>query len=128
MKTIKLFLICFALFLPLLALGANGDAVATPAADFGKVQLYIMLATPFLAPLMTALAKKIVPRIPKDYLPALTVFLGTLGNSLATMTVGDGVSWQSIAGGAFASLGGIGIRELKDRIKPEVATTPTPTK
>jgi hypothetical protein len=89
--------------------GGSGTAFGTP-------QFWIDLATPFIGPILTAVVKLILPKIPRAYIPAIAVVLGVLTNALGTVVIGgDVVLWKAVALG----LAGIGVRELKDRIVPE---------
>lgn len=82
---------------------------------FGQPQFFVDALSPFIGPLLTAFVKSVAPKIPTGYIPALAVALGVATNALGTVVIGGDVSWWKAV---FLGLAGIGIRELKDRIKP----------
>lgn len=90
---------------------------------FGTPQFYVDALTPFIGPLLTAFVKSVAPKIPSGYIPAIAVALGVATNALGTVVINGDVSWWKAV---LLGLAGIGIRELKDRIKPAESPTTTP--
>lgn len=78
----------------------------------------LQAAIPVLVPVLVALVKALLPRIPKVWLPIIATLLGALldiGNQLvASGTLGNPVV------GAGLGLAGIGVREVIDQIRKNV--------
>lgn len=102
-----------------LLLAQTNDGIPTlpsPAEGIGA-QFYINLATPFIAPALTAFVKWVLPKIPKLYIPAIAVSLGVVVNlSLSFMIAGDPSIWKAVALG----LAGIGVRELQNQLSKAI--------
>lgn len=73
-------------------------------------QLWLDILTPIIGPILTAIARKVAPKIPKSWIPVLAVVLGAAANLIATKTIGDGSPSPLLAGAL--GLAGIGTYEL----------------
>lgn len=81
--------------------------------DTAAIGSLVPVLIPIIAPMITALLKKLVPQIPKLFLPLSAVGAGTLVdvlNSFAT-GMGQGEWWGPVLG-----LLGVGVREVYDQL------------
>ena len=126
----KLLLWNLVLFCALLAVFAGDAATATvgvtaPAAA-GASSSFVLALIPVLVPLLVALGKWGLPKVPLWILPILAPALGALVDYLAALATGSAAS--PILGAALGSAG-VGVREIFDqakwRLKESKPTTPT---
>lgn len=93
-----------------------------------KTQL-IQIVTPIMVPLILALVKMVLPKIPKRTLPIFAPFIGAIIDVLSTGTIGAGTAWGAALGSA-----GVGVREVWDqwwgdeaaKRKADTTTPPAP--
>lgn len=136
-RVVTIWFVAFALatlacIVSLFAQATNGVPVPggnpASAGAFKSAQLWIDLFTPIVAPLLTALVKKIKPGIPSLYLPVIAVILGVLAGGIATVTIGTGVeSWLTVAKTVGLSLAGIGVRQLQHEVSETVKAANAPS-
>lgn len=105
--------------------GTNAPPVvdATPIKTGGELlnSLFLVLVA-VIAPMITRLAKYLIPKIPSSALPFLSPALVWLINIASTAAGGPHVSgWLALILGAA----GTGLREVKEQIVPMVKTTTT---
>lgn len=120
MKKLRLLLLFgFALtLLPLLLLSvfAAGPEAGAPPSVAAPVSLgnWYDSLIPVLAPLLVALIKVVIPRIPKPLLPLLATGLGVALDYIGQLT---GVSAGNPLLGAILGAAGVGLREALDQTK-----------
>lgn len=117
-NTIKYWVACLmlaALFtLPLFAqvvAGPDAAPATTPKTNIG------LLLIPVIVPIVIAVAKMFIPKLPGWTLPILAPLLGAIADYLMTGTFGQGTIMGAIAGSA-----GVGLREIADQVQKANAT------
>jgi len=113
-----------ALVLSVFALTLYAQTNAVPALpSTGPSASLLLLIIPVAVPLIIALGKFFVPKLPTVLLPILAPALGTLIDYIT----------MKITGGAFspvtsALLGsaGVGLREILDQVRQQTQSKPTP--
>lgn len=117
-NTIKYWVACImlaALFtLPLFAQVVSGPDAApatTPKTNIG------LMLIPIIVPIVIAVAKMFIPKLPGWTLPILAPLLGAIADYLMTGTFGQGTIMGAIAGSA-----GVGLREIADQVQKANAT------
>lgn len=99
--------------LALLAATVSGaEPGATTTATTTQPVNWAMLLIPVVVPVVIAIAKMLIPKLPKWTLPILAPLLGAAADYLATNSFGNGTIMGVIAG--FA---GVGLRELVDQLR-----------
>lgn len=81
---------------------------------FGSPQTWIDLFTPFVAPILTAVVKKVMSKLPSVAIPPIAIALGVLVNAVGSVTLGSDVN---IIKAVLLGMSGIGLRELVTQIK-----------
>jgi hypothetical protein len=71
-----------------------------------------LIVIPAAVPLVIAVVKVLVPKVPKTWLPILAPVLGALAEFLVTGTFDQGTLLGAIAGSA-----GVGLREIVDQLR-----------
>lgn len=111
MSKLKLLLFAAFVFAPALLLAQAPDPSPTPIPPIAVVPNYISLATAvlaaaitFLSPLITGLAKKFGPQIPRWALPMIVAGLGVLIQWVSTLGAGGGV-WTPVYAIVLAGFG-----------------------
>lgn len=103
------------------ALAAGPEAGAPPAAAApSSLGNWFDSLIPVLAPLLVALIKVVIPRIPKPLLPLLATGLGVALDYIGQLT---GVSAGNPILGAVLGAAGVGLREALDQTKKSLAGT-----
>jgi hypothetical protein len=101
----------------------SGAPTAAPVADLSAVWT---AAIAVVVPLLVALLKKLVPKIPKPLLPIGATVLGVISDWL--LAKAGALPHTSLALGALAGASGVGVREILDQLKTAVmGPTPPPT-
>lgn len=81
---------------------------------FGTAVFWLDLATPIIGPILTAGVKKIMPKIPVQFIPPIAIALGAIVNALGTVSLGSDPSvWKAVLLGCA----GIGLRELQNNFR-----------
>lgn len=116
----------FVLLFALLAAFA-GDAVPVPAAGAvpaaaGEANNLALALIPVLVPLLVALGKWALPKVPLWLLPILAPALGALVDYLSTLATGAVAS--PLLGAALGSAG-VGVREIYDQASRKLKGNPT---
>lgn len=112
MKT-KLCILSF-LLLPLFAIAAEATiAVPPPPPADSHLSSLLMLLIPVLVPLIVALGKFIVPKVPTWMLPIIAPALGALLDFLTSLATGSTANPMI---GALLGSAGVGVRELIDQV------------
>ena len=94
--------------------------IVVPAPDSTQALAITLIAA--LAPVVIALVKYLVPKIPTVWLPFAAPIAGMLIDVLAQFVGSAGVS-PLVA--AFAGLAGVGVREAVDQVKQRIKPAPT---
>lgn len=122
MKT-KLFLFAlFAVTLSALAQSTNSSPV-TPSASTSPVSTLLLTIIPLLVPIVVAIGKSALPKVPTWLLPILAPALGALIDYLGSLATGG--SANPIAAAILGSAG-VGLREIVDQVKQRVVDGPRP--
>jgi hypothetical protein len=108
--------------LPLLASAATGD-MTTPASS-PPTPSWLSALIPIAVPIVIAGLKFMLPKLPTWTLPAIVApLLGTLADLALHYA---GVSTLGPAWGALLGSAGVGLREIQDQVKQQIATPATP--
>lgn len=91
---------------------AAAAAVVAPVAVVAAKTNWVLLLIPVVVPMVIALVKVFLPKLPKVYLPILAPLLGALIDFLAGGDFGAGTILGAVAGSA-----GVGLREILDQAK-----------
>lgn len=87
------------------------------------VQALLLIIIPLLVPILVALGKSVLPKVPTWLLPILAPALGALIDYLGTLATGGTPS--PITAALYGSAG-VGIRELMDQAKQRIVDGPKP--
>lgn len=99
--------------LALLAATVSGaEAGAATTATATQQVNWALLLIPVVVPVVIAIAKMLIPKLPKWTLPILAPLLGAAADYLTTGSFGNGTIMGAIAGSA-----GVGLRELVDQLR-----------
>jgi len=98
-----------------------GDVAASPVAAKGDSAGLLLALIPVLVPLIVAVGKWALPKVPTWILPILAPALGALVDYLTTLAAGTIAN--PILGAALGSAG-VGVRELFDQVKGRLAEGP----
>ncbi|MCX8156170.1 MAG: hypothetical protein N3J91_06970 [Verrucomicrobiae bacterium] len=71
-----------------------------------------MILIPVVVPVVIAIIKFFLPKLPKAWLPILAPILGALAELVASGSFDAGTIWGAVAGSA-----GVGLREIVDQLK-----------
>ena len=107
------------LFTPLALFAADTSATAPAPASPGPFTALIPLAVPVII----ALLKNVMPKIPGVWLPILAPLLGAGADIVMHFA---GVSTLGPLWGAVLGSAGVGLRELQDQVKQAVLPAPAP--
>ena len=107
------------LFTPLALFAADGSATAPAPASPSPFTALIPLAVP----VVIALLKNVMPKIPGVWLPILAPLLGAGADIVMHFA---GVSTLGPLWGAVLGSAGVGLRELQDQLKQAVLPAPAP--
>lgn len=113
MKRTKILVLAL-LTIPLLVLAADSVTDTPVAAPAGNANSLLLAIIPVLVPLLVALGKWALPKVPTWILPILAPALGALVDFIATWTVG---ATSNPVLGAVLGSAGVGVRELFDQVK-----------
>lgn len=90
---------------------------AAPTALGVSANNIVSWLTPILVPILLLGVKKILPNIPGWVIPILAPLLGVLTDVVNSMATGH---QSNLLLSALLGLAGVGLREVKDQIKPAV--------
>ena len=92
--------------------------------DTETIAKLIVILIPFLAPLITAGLKKIIPTLPKLVVVILQPILGILISLIVPVDPVTGLPLTDMSTGATLGMAGIGVREVVDQAKKTIAGRP----
>lgn len=118
----KIKLTVFVLFLTAFVALAQIPVPEPPAATPPGALLLTII--PLLVPILVAVGKSILPKVPTWLLPILAPALGALIDYIGSLATHGGASPLAAA---LAGSAGVGIRELTDQIKQRIQGGPKPT-
>ncbi len=84
----------------------------------------LLTLIPLAVPMLVALAKSGISKLPTWSLPILAAGLGELLNFLLGLA---GQPNTTVLNGVLLGAAGVGVREIVDQVKSKVVTSPTPT-
>jgi hypothetical protein len=114
MNTRKIIFWCGLMLAALVTSWAAEVGAAAPAAASAGTNGLLLALIPVIVPLIIALGKWAVPKVPAWILPILAPALGALVDFLSSWATG---STASPALGAILGSAGVGVRELLDQVK-----------
>jgi hypothetical protein len=96
--------------------GANAvaGAVASGAGGVGAATNWALMLIPVVVPILIAVIKLFLPKLPKLWIPILAPVLGAVCDMLMGGAFGSGTIMGAIAGSA-----GVGLREIVDQVKKQ---------
>ena len=102
------------------AAGTNAPSGPSPVVSIQSPGVTMLIGIiPLLVPILVALAKMGIPKLPSWTLPIIATCLGALINYIASLM---GASVGPIMG-ALLGAAGVGVREIYDQVKTSVTTT-----
>lgn len=88
--------------------------------DSEAIAKLIVVLIPFLAPLITAGLKKIIPQLPKLVIVILQPILGILISLVVPVDPVTGLPFTDATTGATLGMAGIGVREAVDQARKAI--------
>lgn len=125
MKTKLLFLFgLFAVTFMALSQHTNLPIAIEPAPGEIRAHALILTLIPLLVPIVVAIGKSLLPKVPTWVLPILAPALGALIDYIGSLATGADAS--PIVAAIYGSAG-VGARELYDQIRKRLMDGPKPT-
>lgn len=121
MKTLRsLFLVAVLGCLPVLfaftVYGQTNDVPGTPAVTTPAAVSIFEAFIPFLTPIVIAMVKLLLPRIPKPIIPWIAPLLGAAASWIANLS---GFTQGNVLLGAVLGAAGVGVREAVDQLRKQ---------